>query len=1122
MVVSDFLLKMMNSRILQRRFGSRRKRGGLPLALPLLILGPGMAEAQEKINFNDHVKAVLENKCFSCHNPDKKRGDLDLTSFSATMTGGGSGAIVTPGDAEASRLITTTTKKEEPFMPPEGAPLSAKEVEILSKWITGGVLETASSIAKKAAPKADLSLKVTAAGKPEGPVAMPEHVLLEPVVVTPRTSAVTALAASPWAPLAAISGQKQALLYHTETGVLTGVFPYPEGFIRSLKFSRSGSLLVAGGGQGGRKGNVVVWDVKSGRRVAEVGNEFDQVMAADVSPAQTMVALGGPSKAVKCFDLASGEPLYTVKKHTEWILALGFSPDGVLLASADRNGGVIVSEASNGAEFYVFETHKKACTGVAWRSDSNVLATCGEDGKVATYEMQEGKTLKSWDAHGGGCLSISFTPDGNVVTSGRDGMIRMWDVNGKKLKESSNQPDLVTAVAALHDSKSVVSGDWLGQVKVWNLTDKIEQRGMLSSNPPLIAQRIVESEKRVEELKGKVSAAENEAKGATDAVETKKTALEAARQTAANLAGEIKRLEGEVAAESEKQKALAGSLEESKKARNAEAEQWKQHEQVAARVKTLEGELTKLKAEREPLQAPEQAQQASDLDKKIQDVVSQLDSGRQALAKPPVALAEFDRKIKENQDQLTAVNNAMPGRKKSLEETKQQSAKQPAVIAQIEKELEPLTAGLTEKQNRLGDLKKDLDFQQKMPGMLRAAQFNVGLLAEREKLEKLDAEVKGLQEARKDTEADQVVQRQKIADNTRMIDEASAAMPGLEGLLAKLSSEQPAVEAKLTPIKEREAGLVGQVNAEKQKITGREGEIKKLEEAKNQRITKANQEAEALAKQVEDLKKALAEASGKTEGSAKDLAAKKQALEKIRGELETAKNQRAEKERLLEQAKGELKAREDALAAIKDQPEAVGPASQALETAKKALADAEAALNPLNAAVPQKEKELGDAGMAVAAAEKVLEPLGAAKDGLQKQMEEKNKALTAKRAEPAAAEQEFAAVAQPHRDEITRLKGVLEPWEKELAAVRDQLAAEQKIVVAAREAVNKAKQDVEAARKRIIDGKAALEAATRKTGENDKMLAEIQSELAKQEPQLGPLQEKVRQLNDQYFTMLPK
>ena len=48
-----------------------------------------------------------------------------------------------------------------------------------------------------------------------------------------------------------------------------------------MKFSRNGQWLLAGGGRGGHSGKVVLWDVKTGKRVAEVGSEYDIVLAED-------------------------------------------------------------------------------------------------------------------------------------------------------------------------------------------------------------------------------------------------------------------------------------------------------------------------------------------------------------------------------------------------------------------------------------------------------------------------------------------------------------------------------------------------------------------------------------------------------------------------------------------------------------------------------------------------------------------------------------------------------------------------------------------------------------------------------------------------------------------------
>src|SRR5688572_4759365 len=45
--------------------------------------------AQETVTFTDHVLPLVEQHCAKCHNSDKKKGDLDLTSYSGALKGGG-------------------------------------------------------------------------------------------------------------------------------------------------------------------------------------------------------------------------------------------------------------------------------------------------------------------------------------------------------------------------------------------------------------------------------------------------------------------------------------------------------------------------------------------------------------------------------------------------------------------------------------------------------------------------------------------------------------------------------------------------------------------------------------------------------------------------------------------------------------------------------------------------------------------------------------------------------------------------------------------------------------------------------------------------------------------------
>src|SRR5947208_11844361 len=145
---------------------------------------------------------------------------------------------------------------------------------------------------------------------------------LDPVVKTARANAITGLASSPWAPLVAVGGQKQVLLYNSDTLELVGVLPFPEGVPHVVKFSRNGSLLLAGGGRGAKSGRVVVWSVKTGERIFEVGEEFDAVLAADINADQTQIALGGPSEAVRVYSTKDRKLLYELRKRTHRLYGL--------------------------------------------------------------------------------------------------------------------------------------------------------------------------------------------------------------------------------------------------------------------------------------------------------------------------------------------------------------------------------------------------------------------------------------------------------------------------------------------------------------------------------------------------------------------------------------------------------------------------------------------------------------------------------------------------------------------------------------------------------------------------------------------------------------------------------
>ena len=408
------------------------------------------ALAQDKVNYEDHIKPIFRAKCLNCHNTNKKTADLDLSNYTAMMQGGGSGAAIEPGEPDSSYLYNLMSHDSEPYMPPNSDRVPDEMLATVKKWIELGAPETSSSKVKL--PKktnVNMSVDVAAGARPEGPPPLPDVLSLEPVVYTAATTAVSAIATSPWAKLVAVAGQKQVVLYSSETLQPLGVLPFPEGQAKVLKFSRNGALLLAGGGHGAAKGLAVVWNIKTGNRIMQVGDELDEVLAADISADQSLVALGGPGKVVRVYSTATGELAYEIAKHTDWIYSLEFSPDSILLATADRAGGLHVWESFTGREYLTLPGHKGSVNAVSWRIDSNVLASASKDASVKLWELENGKNIKSWTAHGGGTASMEFCRDGRVVTCGRDKVTKIWDQNGKQLRAFEAFGDLALRVSCL-------------------------------------------------------------------------------------------------------------------------------------------------------------------------------------------------------------------------------------------------------------------------------------------------------------------------------------------------------------------------------------------------------------------------------------------------------------------------------------------------------------------------------------------------------------------------------------------------------------------------------------------------------------------------------------------------
>ncbi|MDN3689414.1 c-type cytochrome domain-containing protein [Cyclobacterium jeungdonense] len=100
---------------------------------------------EDMLLYSDIVATILETRCANCHNENKSKGDLLLTSHSALLEAGKSEkTAVIPGDPNGSELMVRILLPEDhdDRMPPEGKPgLTESEISVLRFWIETGASE---------------------------------------------------------------------------------------------------------------------------------------------------------------------------------------------------------------------------------------------------------------------------------------------------------------------------------------------------------------------------------------------------------------------------------------------------------------------------------------------------------------------------------------------------------------------------------------------------------------------------------------------------------------------------------------------------------------------------------------------------------------------------------------------------------------------------------------------------------------------------------------------------------------------------------------------------------------------------------------------------------------------
>ena len=141
---SGFLTRSAPS-FVRKVLGETSSSSGTPVAkaaptgAPTVGTGPA---ATGESAYRTIIQPALQQRCYSCHGPEKQKGKLRLDRRENALVGGESGEpAIQPGDVRKSRLLyhLLVPREHDDAMPPDGKePLTPEQILAISRWIQQG------------------------------------------------------------------------------------------------------------------------------------------------------------------------------------------------------------------------------------------------------------------------------------------------------------------------------------------------------------------------------------------------------------------------------------------------------------------------------------------------------------------------------------------------------------------------------------------------------------------------------------------------------------------------------------------------------------------------------------------------------------------------------------------------------------------------------------------------------------------------------------------------------------------------------------------------------------------------------------------------------------------------
>ena len=254
----------------------------------------------------------------------------------------------------------------------------------------------------------------------------------------------------------------------THSDLSKSIFAETLSRILTVAFSPNGQILATGD----TNGEISLWLVATGQKVANWKAHKDWIRSVVFSPDSTILASGSKDKNIKLWNTNNYQCLQTLKGHTDEVWSVVFSPKELKLASSSNDKTVRIWNLET-KERLILKQHTQQVQSVSFNLDGTKLASGSEDKTIRIWDINNGKCERILEGHTGRVWSVAFHPHNlTLVSSSDDLTIRVWDINNEKCQQIlEGHTGRIWSVAFSPSGNKLASGSGDETVKIWNTTN---------------------------------------------------------------------------------------------------------------------------------------------------------------------------------------------------------------------------------------------------------------------------------------------------------------------------------------------------------------------------------------------------------------------------------------------------------------------------------------------------------------------------------------------------------------------------------------------------------------------------------------------------------------------------